>query len=317
MMQVADLKVSFYAGRKEYPVIRSVSFEIRQEEILGLVGESGSGKSMTALALMGLLPAGAKAGGKIGFGGKILTPGNESDWSGVRGREIGMVFQEHAACLNPVMKIGRQICESLEVNGIASGTTAIKKTRRLLERFGIEPSKLRFEQYPHQLSGGLRQRVMLALALACEPRLLIADEPTTALDLTIQAQILDLLYETVREKSTSLLLITHDLGVVARMADRVLVMYAGKIVEKGSVVDIFRAPGHPFTKLLLESTPRLDRTLKKGAHILENEQVWENRGCFFAPRCTKRRKICVSTVPELVEIHKSHFVSCFNCKESI
>jgi peptide/nickel transport system ATP-binding protein len=256
MLEVTSLTVSFPA--LGFTAVKSLSFSIRQGEILGVVGGSGSGKSITALAVMGLLPSGTRASGVISFNGKVLRPGIEHDWNGVRGSKMGMVFQEPMTCLNPVMNVGRQVCEAMEVNGIASGSRAVERTLQLFSKFGIEPPHSRFYQFPHQLSGGLRQRVMLAMAMACGPELLIADEPTTALDLTIQAQILDLLGESVRETAASLLLITHDLGVIARMADRVLVMYAGRVAEQADVEDIFNKPKHPYTRLLLDSTICLD-----------------------------------------------------------
>ena len=309
MMEVTRLSVAFPA--LEYIAVKSLSFNIRHGEILGVIGESGSGKSITALALMGLLPAGARATGNIKFKGKTLLPGKEHAWDGVRGSRMGMVFQEPMTCLNPVMNIGRQVCEALEVNGIAAGARAFEVTCRFFSKFGIEPPLSRFYQFPHQLSGGLRQRVMLAMAMCCGPELLIADEPTTALDLTIQAQILDLMEESVREMAASLLLITHDLGVIARMADRVLVMHQGRVVEQAGVYDIFNKPGHPYTRLLLEATPRLDRPIGKDRSIVHPAGSGvATGGCEFAYRCQQRKDICDYKLPEEVAINKSQYVSC-------
>ncbi len=303
--------MGFPAGKSVCYAVKSISFSANRGEVLGIVGESGSGKSLTALALMGLLPVAARVEGIIRLNKKVLWTAKNDSWTGVRGRQVGMVFQEPMTCLNPVMSVGRQVCEALEVNGIATGDRAADITLALFEKFAIVPARIRFKQYPHQLSGGLRQRVMLAMALACRPEVLLADEPTTALDLTVQAQILGLLEENVRVNSTTLIIITHDLGVLARMADRVLVMLAGRIIEESPVDHIFRYPGHPYTRHLLESTLRLDNIPAGKRHIAAAEEK-VGYGCAFAPRCLRRLRKCSVRMPEAGIIGQNHYVCCFN-----
>ncbi len=312
LLDVSCLNVGFLYGKCVCYAVNSVTFSAARGEVLGIVGESGSGKSLTALALMGLLPAEARVEGIIRLNKKVLWPAKKDAWAGVRGRKIGMVFQEPMTCLNPVMSIGRQVCEALEVNDLATGARAEEKTLALFKKFAIEPPKIRFKQYPHQLSGGLRQRVMLAMALACEPELLLADEPTTALDLTIQAQILGLLEKNVRENSTTLILITHDLGVIARMADRVLVMLAGRIIEEAPVDHIFHCPSHPYTRHLLDSTLCLDNIPADRNRIVVPVEVEGGQGCAFAPRCLRRLERCSIHMPAAGIIGQNHYVYCFN-----
>jgi oligopeptide/dipeptide ABC transporter ATP-binding protein len=291
------------------PVVAAdrVSFQIRKGETLGLVGESGSGKSVTAFSILRLLqPPGRIAGGRVWFQGRDLLQLAETDMRKVRGAGIGLVFQEPMAALNPVMRVGAQIAEGMQVHGLAGRKDARNRAIELLRAVQLTDPEKRVDDYPHQLSGGMRQRVMIAIALACRPPLLIADEPTTALDVTVQAQILDLLREMKREFDLSLLLITHDLGVIAETADRVAVMYAGRIVEQGPVRDIFRRPRHPYTQGLLASIPGKGQ----GRRLRAIEGVVPNLaalppGCAFAPRCPDRMPVCTTAVPALVAIESA------------
>jgi oligopeptide/dipeptide ABC transporter ATP-binding protein len=289
-----------------------VSFEIRRGETLGLVGESGSGKSVTAFSILRLLPpAGRITAGQVIFQGRDLLTLSEREMCGVRGAGIGLVFQEPMAALNPVMRVGAQVAEALVVHGMAGKREARERAIALLQAVKIVDPQKRVDDYPHQLSGGMRQRVMLAVALACKPPLVIADEPTTALDVTVQAQILDLLREMKRAFDLSLLLITHDLGVIAEVADRVAVMYAGRIVEQGPVRAIFRAPAHPYTRGLLASIPHG----RAGQRLTVIEGVVPSLsalppGCAFAPRCSERRPDCERAVPPDVMVAEGHRARC-------
>jgi len=291
MLKVAGLTVCFWQSGRPLPVVRNVTFTLSGGEVLAIVGESGSGKSLTALAVMGLLPAGAVARGRIHLSGRTLAAGRDADWSGIRGRVAAMVFQNPAAALNPVIKVGRQVSEMLEAHRKISRQEAERQTARLFSALGISPVKQRLQQYPHQLSGGLQQRVMLAVAGALDPPLLIADEPTSALDLTTQSQVLDLLTAGVRERGRALLLITHDLGVVARTADRVVVMCGGVVLEEAGVAEYFAQPRHPYSKMLLESVPRLDRSLSS-VPCRPSVNSWTATGCPFLPRCRQGGPEC-------------------------
>lgn len=264
LLQVKDLSVSFFIRDKEVEAVKSVSFEVRRGETLGIVGESGSGKSVTARTIMGLLPSppAMLKGGQVLFQGKNLADASEREMEAVRGRDIGMIFQDPLSSLNPTMRIGRQIEESLMKHRKLSSSEARRQALEMLHMVGIPDSEARYMQYPHEFSGGMRQRVMIAIALACRPSLLIADEPTTALDVTIQAQILHQIKELQRQLGTAVILITHDLSVVAGMCDRVVVMKEGEVVETGTTEAIFSAPQHPYTRRLLEALPRLDAEKK-------------------------------------------------------
>ena len=268
LLRVEGVGVVFESPGGPVVAVDDVSFEIQKGETLGLVGESGCGKSVTAFSIVRLLPPGARTtAGRVWFNGKDLLSLPENEMQRVRGADIGFVFQEPMAALNPVMRVGAQVAESMIVHGLVSKRDAFDRAVDLLRAVHIREPELRAREYPHQLSGGMQQRVMLAIALACRPSLLIADEPTTALDVTIQAQILDLLRELKQQFDLSLLLITHDLGVVAETADRVAVMHRGKIVEQGSVRDILRRPAHPYTQQLLAATPGAVRaTVHAGSH---------------------------------------------------
>lgn len=264
ILRVTDLHVSFATREEDFNAVRGVSFEVKKGETLGIVGESGSGKSVTARSIMRLLPSPPSfvKGGKIEFQGEDLSLKTEKEMEAIRGKEIGMIFQDPMTSLNPTIRIGKQIAESLLKHRGVSKSEAKKEAIELLKLVGIKNSEQRYNQYPHEFSGGMRQRVMIAIALACRPSLLIADEPTTALDVTIQAQILDLMKKMQQRFGTSIILITHDLGVVAGMCDRVAVMKEGEIVESGKTIDLFENPQHPYTKRLLNALPRLDQKKK-------------------------------------------------------
>ncbi|MFN7979793.1 MAG: ABC transporter ATP-binding protein [Vicinamibacterales bacterium] len=312
LLSVQGLTTVFDTGGAALVAVDSVSFDLHRGETLGLVGESGSGKSVTAFSILRLVPPpGRVAAGRVVFQGRDLLTLSEREMCGVRGAGIGLVFQEPMAALNPVMRVGAQIGESLVVHGLATAREARDRAIELLRAVHIVDPERRVDDYPHQLSGGMRQRVMLAVALACKPPLVIADEPTTALDVTVQAQILDLLREMRRTFDLSLLLITHDLGVVAEVADRVAVMYAGRIVEQGPVRTILRSPAHPYTRGLLASIPHGRRGERLAA--IEGQVPAPGQraaGCAFAPRCPQRRPECDATAPPEVAVHDGHVVRC-------
>jgi oligopeptide/dipeptide ABC transporter ATP-binding protein len=316
LLSVRDLGVQFWTRRGTIHAVNGISFDIAAGETLGIVGESGCGKSVTALALLGLLArAGRVAGGTAEFGGRDLLQLSDRELRSVRGREIAIIFQDPMTSLNPVLTVGRQIREALETHFGLRRRAAHARAVELLDRVGIPNAKERVHDYPHQFSGGMRQRAMVAIALACKPKLLIADEPTTALDVTIQAQILDLLRELVREESTALILITHDLGVVAGMCERVNVMYAGLFMETGSADQLFDSPRHPYTLGLLESIPRLDAPRKaqlKPISGAPRNMLSPPAACPFQPRCRFEVEESSQEVPQLVEIEPGHFVACFN-----
>ena len=292
--------------------VDDVSFHIGRGETLGLVGESGSGKSVTALSIIRLVPPAARiAGGRIMFDGRDLMTLGEEDLRQVRGRRIGFVFQEPAAALSPVYSIGWQIAETLQAHGLASGAAAAKRSIELLDMVRVPDPAQRAKQFPHQLSGGLKQRAMLALALAAEPTLLIADEPTTALDVTVQAEVLDLLRDLKKQLGLSILLITHDLGVVAAMADRVAVMYCGRIVEEAPTATLLGSPAHPYTRGLIASMP----TGTPGQRLTGIPGTVPplgqfGTGCAFTPRCPDRFDPCPTTLPATTAVASGHSVRC-------
>jgi len=316
LLSVDNLRVEFRTARGTVHAVNGVSFEVAPGETLGLVGESGCGKSVTALALLGILARnGRVASGRALFAGSDLLALRDSQLRRVRGREIAMIFQDPMTSLNPVLTIGRQIREVLETHFDLGREAATKRAGELLEQVGIPSPDLRLKDYPHQFSGGMRQRAMIAMALACEPKLLIADEPTTALDVTIQAQILDLLRELVAERDTALILITHDLGVVAGMCERVNVMYGGMIMESASAAQLFARPRHPYTLGLLQSVPRLDATRKAKLQPIEGQprdMLQAPHACPFQPRCRYEVEQSRLEVPPLLEIEPGHWVACFN-----
>jgi peptide/nickel transport system ATP-binding protein len=313
LLSVEDLTTVFDVPGRPVVAADRVSFEIRKGETLGLVGESGSGKSVTAYSILRLLEApGRIAGGRIVFQGREVLTLPDEEMRKLRGAGIGLIFQEPMAALNPVMRIGNQIGEALRVHGLATRREARERAIDLLRAVRITDPEKRVDDYPHQLSGGMRQRVMIAVALACRPPLVIADEPTTALDVTVQAQILELLRDMKKQFDLSLLLITHDLGVIAETADRVAVMYAGRIVEEGPVRSIFRNPLHPYTQGLLASIPGegSGRRLRAIDGMVPNLAALPP-GCTFAPRCPHRMDVCTTGVPALVEIEPQHLGRCY------
>lgn len=316
LLEVNDLHVSFHTNGGEIQAVRGVSFHVDRGEILAIVGESGCGKSVTAQSIMGMVPKsyGSIKEGEISFKGKDLINFSKKQYQRIRGSEIGMIFQDPMSALNPTMKIGRQIDEVLIKHKNLSKKEAKQKTIELLQQVGIPDSFNRYSEYPHEFSGGMRQRVVIAMALACDPELIIADEPTTALDVTIQAQILDLLKSIQTERNSSIILITHDLGVVAEVADRVGVMYAGIVIESGTVNEIFENPRHPYTLGLLQSVPRLEVLEKERLVPIEGappDLFSPPKGCPFAERCPYTMEVCMEHMPKIESITESHHVSCW------
>ncbi len=316
LLQVDDLRVHFWTSRGIVHAVNGISFDVRPGETLGLVGESGCGKSVTALATMGILPRAARIPtGSIRLQGRDLLGLSEHAWRRVRGKEIAMIFQDPMSSLNPVLTVGSQLREAIEEHLDLDRREAMKRAGDLLEQVGIPAARDRLKDYPHQFSGGMRQRVMIAIALACEPKLIIADEPTTALDVTIQAQILDLLRVLVAERETALILITHDLGVVAGTCERVNVMYAGTIVEAGSAEQLFANPRHPYTFGLLQSVPRLDTGRKQKLRPIPGaprNMLSEPVSCPFAPRCPQRTDVCDQQLPALEQLDTGQRAACFH-----
>jgi oligopeptide/dipeptide ABC transporter ATP-binding protein len=316
LLSVEDLHVRFWTRRGTVHAVNGISFDVAPGETLGIVGESGCGKSVTSLAILGLLSRnGHVESGKALFQGRDLIRQSDRALRSVRGKEIAMIFQDPMTSLNPVLTIGRQIREALETHFGMDRKEAEARAAEALERVGIPSAKARIRDYPHQFSGGMRQRAMIAMALACKPKLLIADEPTTALDVTIQAQILDLLRALVAEENAALILITHDLGVVAGMCERVNVMYAGMFMETGSAEQLFGAPRHPYTLGLLQSVPRLDAARRARLQPIEGappNMLRPPAACPFQPRCRFEIDLSRREVPPLVEIDPGHHVACFN-----
>nr|WP_078843704.1 ABC transporter ATP-binding protein [Streptomyces albus] len=318
LLSVDELTVTFTArGRRDVRAVSGVSFSVGEGEVVGLVGESGCGKSVTSLALMGLLPGrGVKVGGRAEFDGTDLFGLSDAKMREMRGSQLAMIFQDPLSSLNPVVPIGIQVTEILTRHRGLKGQAARKEAASLLDRVGIPDPYRRLKEYPHQLSGGMRQRALIAMAVACAPRLLIADEPTTALDVTIQAQILELLKELVDQEGTALLMITHDLGVVAGLCDQVNVLYAGKVVESAGRRELFAAPTHPYANGLLGSIPRLDAPRGEPLNPIRgsiNDNIAWADGCAFAPRCDHYTLECLQGTPELTEPRTpGHQVRCVN-----
>ncbi|MEA4884214.1 MAG: ABC transporter ATP-binding protein [Clostridia bacterium] len=318
LLSVKDLVTRFVTEDGEVTAVDGVSFDVMPGETLGIVGESGSGKSVTSLSIMRLIPTppGNIARGEVMFGGRDLLSLSNNEMRAIRGNDISMVFQEPMTSLNPVFTIGDQIMEAILLHQAVNQRTARERAIEMLRKVGIPSPERRVDQYPHQMSGGMRQRVMIAMAIACNPRLLIADEPTTALDVTIQAQILDLIRQLKADSGASVMLITHDLGVIAETADRVAVMYAAQIVESGDVETIFENPAHPYTRGLLQSVPVLTEDTDR-LHSIEGvvpSPFDMPHGCRFAPRCPNADAGCRSEAPQLKAIAPGHEVRCIKAR---
>ena len=318
LLEVSNLRVTLTTARGPADALRDVAFTLDRGDTVGLIGESGCGKSITALALMGLLPEGAQVVGSIRLDGQELTALDEAGWCDLRGRRIGMVFQEPMTALNPLHPIGRQVAEPLRVHRGLSAAAARAEALRLLERVQLPQAARRLDAYPHQLSGGQRQRVVIAIALACGPDLLLADEPTTALDVTNQREVLDLIAELVAEDGMALLLISHDLGVMARSVQRMLVMYGGTVVEDGPTADVFARLAHPYTRALFAARPRLGLT--RGTRLATipgrvPELADLPAGCAFADRCAHVVDACRTALPAPAAVGAAHHARCIRVHE--
>ncbi|WP_378944364.1 ABC transporter ATP-binding protein [Mesorhizobium sp. ANAO-SY3R2] len=310
LLDVRDLTVAFPGTPETVQIVRGLNYSIARGETLGIVGESGCGKTMTSLALLGLIAGGGKVGGTIDFGGQELVSFNRRQWQQLRGREIAMIFQEPMTAMNPVMPVGRQIAEVLVKHEGLSKRDAKQRAVDLLASVGIPSPARRAEDYPHQLSGGMRQRAMIAMALACRPKLLIADEPTTALDVTIQAQILDLMLTLQDEANMSIQFISHNLAVVSEIAHTIMVMYAGKAVEYAPADELFSNPLHPYTQGLIATLPDPDKQVKRLYVIPGRVISGATVGCRFAARCPRADDGCRRIEPELIEVAPGHHVAC-------
>ena len=315
LLEVKNLKTYFYTDDGVVKSVDGVSFSVEKGKTLGIVGESGCGKSITSLSIMQLVetPPGKIVDGEIIYEGEDLLKKNKEEMRKIRGGQIAMIFQEPMTSLNPVFTVGEQIMEALRIHTDLDKHQAKERAIEMLKLVKIPLAEKRFNEYPHQLSGSMRQRVMIAMALSCNPKLLICDEPTTALDVTIQAQILDLINELKEKLGTSIMMITHDLGVIAEVADDVMVMYAGRVVEYGSADAIYESPKHPYTAGLMDCIPKLSDADDKRLSVIEGmvpsfDQM--PKGCAFCPRCTEAKKICAEKVPELVEVDGQK-VRCF------
>ena len=315
LLNVDKLSVHFGDESAPFRAVDRISYSVKQGEVVGIVGESGSGKSVTAYSVMGLTAyPGKLVGGKVWFNGHEIENMKEKDFRKIRGNEVSIIFQDPMTSLNPVYTIGNQIVEVILLHTKKTKQEAWARARELLELVGINEPDRRLKQYPHELSGGMRQRVMIAIALACEPKLLIADEPTTALDVTIQAQILELMNDLRHKLGMSIIMITHDLGVVAQMCEKIAVMYAGHIVEYGTTDEIFYQPGHEYTKGLINSIPKLNAEEKERLVPIEGQPVDllnPPAGCPFAPRCKSCMKVCLNKMPPRTELSDTHYTYCW------
>lgn len=317
LLEVKNLRVSYHTMAGEVQSVRGVSFHVNKGETIAVVGESGCGKSVTAKTIMHLIkvpPAEIKEGSQITFEGEDVLKFEKKRLSQYRGGDAAIIFQDALAALNPTMTVGKQIVENIRHHEDISKKAAMEKAVELLRKVGIPQPEQRVKQYPHEFSGGMRQRVMIAIAFACSPKLLIADEPTTALDVTIQAQIMDLIKELQKEMGTAVILITHDLGVVANIAHRIEVMYSGKIVERGNSLDVFHHPRHPYTNALLEAVPRLDLENKQTLASIEGtppDLLNPPKGCPFSTRCKYCMEICCRELPEMETFEEGHEAACW------
>ncbi|MDD3127121.1 MAG: ABC transporter ATP-binding protein [Candidatus Izemoplasmatales bacterium] len=315
ILEVNNLHTTFYTHLGNVQAVRGISFTIREGDIMGIVGESGSGKSVTAMSIMGLVDEPGKVSdGSVRFGNLILNELSDKDMTKIRGKEISMIFQDPMTSLNPVYSIGNQLIEVIRTHTDISYNDARLKALDLLKLVGIPDPEVRIKQYPHQFSGGMRQRAMIAMAISCNPKLLIADEPTTALDVTIQAQILDLMMSLKQKIDTSIILITHDLGVISEICTKVVVMYGGMAMEKADVIDLFDDPQHPYTRGLLKSIPKNFKGVKERLIPIDGtppDLLNPPSGCPFSPRCPHTMGICLKEASPLYKISDNHYASCW------
>lgn len=315
LLEIKDLHVSFFTPAGEVKAVGGIDYELNSGEVMGIVGESGSGKSVEAYSIMGLLQSpGRVIGGSIKFEGRDVLAFSSKEMQSFRGNEISMIFQNPMTCLNPVYTIGNQLIEAVCCHDVIPKSQAAARAIEMLTLVGINNPEQRMKQYPHELSGGMRQRVMIAMGLVCDPKILIADEPTTALDVTIQAQIIELMKEIQKKTGMAIIFITHNLGVVAEICDNVSVMYAGKIVEQGCVDDIFYDPRHPYTLGLLKSMPRVDEEQHERLIPIEGtpvDMLNPPTGCPFGPRCEHCMKICLRQEPPRIEVSDCHTAACW------
>jgi oligopeptide/dipeptide ABC transporter ATP-binding protein len=321
LLEIENLQTQFFTSAGVVKAVDGITYDVAPGETVAVVGESGCGKSVGAMSILRLIPnpPGRIVGGHIRFDGKDLLTLSDDEMRKIRGRDIGMIFQEPMTSLNPVISIGRQLTETVEHHLGMSREDAMKRARELLGLVGISEPERRLVQYPHHLSGGMRQRVMIAMALACNPKLIIADEPTTALDVTIQAQILELMKNLTRDLGVAMIIITHNLGVVARYADRVNVMYAGRIIESGTAEEIYHNPKHPYTLALLRSVPRMDQPRGSKLQPVDGQPPDLTKlddGCSFRPRCAFATEQCARARPGLEEVREGHIVACWE-KENV
>ena len=320
LVDIKDERLSFFTPAGEVKALGGVSIHLKEGEVLGIVGESGSGKSVTAYSLMGLTAyPGRLIGGTLDFNGHHINDMSEKEMRRIRGNEVSIIFQDPMTSLNPVYTIGNQIREVILLHTGKSKKEANERAKELLTLVGINEPEKRLKQYPHELSGGMRQRAVIAIALACRPKVLIADEPTTALDVTIQAQILELMQELRKKLGMAIIMITHDLGIVARMCEKIAVMYAGKIVEYGTTDEIFYEPKHEYTKGLLRSIPRLDSRDHERLVPIEGtpvDMLNPPKGCPFAPRCGACMKVCLREMPPRTDLSDTHYTQCWLCQKA-
>ena len=314
LVDIKNERLSFFTPAGEVKALNDVSIHLKEGEVLGIVGESGSGKSVTAYSLMGLTAhPGKLIGGTLQFNGHEIEDMGEKEMRKIRGKEVSIIFQDPMTSLNPVYSIGNQIMEVIRLHTDKDKKQAYERAKELLELVGINEPEKRLKQYPHELSGGMRQRVMIAMALACEPDILIADEPTTALDVTIQAQILELMQDLQKKMGMAIIMVTHDLGVIADMCDEIIVMYGGRVCERGTAEDIFYRPAHEYTKGLLRSIPKADGSKERLVPIAGTPINLLNmpKGCAFCARCEEAMKICLDQIPPQVQMPDGHYASCW------